>query len=238
MKILMDKFEIMNYIFGANKVALIDTIGNVNIFRGARPLVRNSEFAYSELADRLLDFKVDLRSSLLLDICLIDCTGEREEFVPEVEAFGINSNQWPSSYWPPYLQSGWAPKTLYGSGNVLNDSSSSSSFYRGKFIWWPIQGMTAGDDANTFLRFPGWDFSGLVDYVRELGESNKDNDVVIYFHCSSGADRTGALHMGYLIGHCGKSYADSLNIASEPVGAPNADYICLIKEYCKNCRAK
>jgi len=224
----------MNYTFGADKVALIDTIGKTSIFRGARPLVGDGQFAYNELEIRLKDFGLDLSSSLLLDICLIDCTGERDEFVPEIEAFDIDPTQWPITYWPPYLQSNWDPKKAYGSGYVHErKSSSSSSRHPGYLIWWPIQGMTAGDDPKVFLKSPGWDFSGLVDYIRDLGEKHKEDNVVIYFHCSSGADRTGALHMGYLIKYLNKKYPEALKIASNPVGAPNVDYLYLVQEYCK-----
>ena len=55
----------------------------------------------------------------------------------------------------------------------------------------------------------------------------------MYSTSSSGAERTGAVHMGYLIRYMNKKYSEALEIASNPVGAPNADYLYLVQEYCK-----
>jgi len=217
--------------FGANKVAIVDTVGVNTVVRGARPLTGDApEFAYSELAARLSQFGLDLNNSMLIDVCLIDCVGERDEFVPEIEAFGLDPNKWPSTYWPPYLQPDWNPRWLYGV-SVKQDGVG----HPARFVWWPIQGMSPTDNPDVFLKYPGWDFSGCVDYIKALAVTESGMPSIVYFHCSSGADRTGALHTGYLMKHKKKTLAEASEIAdnSTPVGSPNADYCRLRKAYAK-----
>jgi len=82
-----------------------------------------------------------------------------------------------------------------------------------------------------FLSSPGWDFGGVVDKVIELFENS--TNALIYFHCMLGADRTGALHSGYLMKAKGMSLKKAANITDNATSAhaPNADYVRLRAAY-------
>ena len=213
------------YKFKADHVGLVAETDGAVITRGATPLNQDAAgdytFAYDELIARVRELSIQkLEKPTLIDICLLDCVDERDIFVPEIEAFGVHGYRWPSTYWPPYLQAGWMPTTLHGV-EVCD--------HIGCLCWWPIQGMAEGDDYPVFLESPGWDLDGCVENITTIVK-RKYPESVIYFHCSSGADRTGALHTCYLLKQ-GMGFQKACEAADSLVGPPNVDYCRLRTAY-------
>jgi hypothetical protein len=150
--------------FKPDHVGLVQDKVSSIVTRGAFPMSESSDgvykFAYTDLMakiNQLVGRKIT--NPILIDVCLLDCTGERDLFVPEVESFGVDPNRWPSSYWPPYNQNNWNPRESHGT--KVNKKE-------GRFVWWPIQGMSEGDSPDVFLNSPGWDFAGCVDFIKKL----------------------------------------------------------------------
>lgn len=168
----------------------------------------------------------DLATRKFVDVCTIDNVGERGSFASEIRAFGIDPDKFPTSYWPPYLQPGYVAKTFRGSDLVTEGQTLS-----GSMVWWPFEGLPAGEAPGVYLGSPGWNFSGLVDYINGL--LGTFSNLAIYVHCMLGADRTGAFHIGYLMRthdmdlHDASARANS----STSAGAPRGDYQRLVAAY-------
>lgn len=212
--------------FLAERVGIVDRRDSTILVRGTEPLIgEDLHFAYNEIAAAI---GVNLPDYDFIDVCLIDNVGERWAFAPEVKSFGIDPDkQFPTSYWPPYLQPGYNSKALIGT-----ELTTEGKTVPGQMIWWPIEGVPKGQDGQTELHWPGWNFIGLVDYLIDLFGSFKQT--VIYFHCMVGSDRTGAAHIGYLMKAKGMSL-DQAIAASKITQAPppRNDYMDLVHAYAK-----
>ena len=152
--------------------------------------------------------------------------GERAQWEPLMQAFGVDPGLFPVSFWPPYLQPGWdrnelLGKTLTTEGETLPGSVS----------WRPFEGLPPGEDPKVYLTWPGWDFSGFIDHVIDLLRTSVNT--AIYVHCQLGADRTGAFHIGYLMRAKGFDLENAIltAVSSTPAGPPNADYLRLVTAY-------
>ena len=211
--------------FQADRVGLVDRIAETYLVRGTIPLIgERFKYAYNEIAAAL---KMDFKGLDFIDVCLIDNVSERWAFVPEMEAFGIPGATFPESYWPPYLQSDYKSKAILGAGLTVDGQRR-----MGRIVWWPIEGVPTGQSGETELGWPGWNFCGLVDYLRDLVTTL--DKTVIYFHCMVGSDRTGAAHIGYLMRHKGLPKAEAIEkskITQAPL--PRYDYMNLIDAYAK-----
>ena len=211
--------------FLAERVGIVDQIGNTLLVRGTEPLItEDMHFAYNEIGEAI---GVDLEPYDFLDICLIDNVSERWAWEPEVKAFGIDPNKYPTTYWPPYLQKGYNSKAIIGSKLTTEGHSVPAGM-----IWWPIEGVPNGQDGKVELGSPGWNFTGLIDYLIELSTTLKNT--VIYFHCMVGSDRTGAAHIGYLMKAKGLGLTRAIE-ASQITKAPlpRFDYMNLVEAYAK-----
>lgn len=211
--------------FEADRVGIVDQIGNTLLVRGTEPLITEDlHFAYDEIGDAL---KVDLEPYDFLDLCLIDNVGERWAWEPEIKSFGIDPAQYPTTYWPPYLQKGYDSKALIGrtlttEGHVVPAS----------MIWWPIEGVPTGQNGKVELGWPGWNFVGLIDYLIELSTTLKNT--VIYFHCMLGSDRTGAAHIGYLMKAKNMNLTNAIEKSQiTKATLPRFDYMNLVEAYAK-----
>jgi hypothetical protein len=210
--------------FDTTRLALVDTVGNNLIIRGPEPLYGdNKQFPVDQISSAL---KIYLDQYFIRDICLIDNQGEAWAFYPELAAFHVPSSAYPSTYWPPYLQQSWHPPVCLGKG-----VQAGAKIIPGCMTWWPIEGFPKAESPTVYLTSPGWDFSGVVDYV--ISSSKSPTKTAVYFHCMLGADRTGALHAGYLMKARGASIAQATTITSTATsaGAPAPDYINLINAY-------
>ena len=210
--------------FLADRCAKIDTVGGNVLIRGNIPLIGDDQhFAYNEIAKAS---QTDLSQFHLIDFSIIDNVGERPYWTKEVQAFGINPNTFPSTYWPPYLQESYNPHTLLGTQVTTEGKSHPASL-----VWWPFEGLPRGENSRVYLHTPGWDYSGFIEYVIELLRTR--TNTAIYVHCMLGADRTGAFHIGYLMKSKGLNLlnATALSVSTTSAGPPNADYARLVAAY-------
>jgi len=208
--------------FDSSRVALVDTVGPSALIRGPMPLL-DGQFAYQGIAKAS---GLDLPGYPLLVVSLIDCTGERQMLTGELSAFG-QPNRWPPSYWPPFLQPGYDPRRHWGT-SVTDETGAPRP---GSLAWWPIEGLAQGQDPAMLLRWPGYNMSGLVDWLILTLEGCPKT--AVYVHCSLGADRTGAAIAGYLVKRRGMTADAALAEVSRQTsaGSPNADYVRLVRAY-------
>lgn len=215
--------------FDPTRIAIVDrdNTREVALVRGMNPATSGS-FAYEELGLALIRYGLDIASRTLIVINVIDNVGERWAWSPEAEVFGVDPAVYPSSDWPPYVhRSHWDPAQPIGDGQWSVGSRTGP----GEFYWWPFEGLPENTDPEVFLKSPGWDFTGAVEFVDSLYRQSRR--AVIYFHCMLGADRTGALHTGYLMRARGMSLTGASRVADSVTSAkgPNADYQRLREAY-------
>jgi len=213
--------------FDPTRVALVDKISSDEtlLIRGMDPAVSGT-FCKEDILSALKGLGLKTEGKKLIVISVIDNTGERWAWAPELQAFGVDPDSIPQDQWPPYVHiPGWDPSKPLGSNEV------------GDFYWWPFEGLPDNADPKVFLGSPGWDFSGVVNLVLSL--CSREKDAIIYFHCMLGADRTGALHTGYLL-RGGMDLQEACEIADKATsaGPPNADYIRLRAAYAASLQGK
>jgi hypothetical protein len=207
----------MDFVY--TRVALVDSNSSNLLVRGMDPAVSGT-FSSQDIIDAVTALGVDPTGKTLVVVNVIDNVGERWAWAPEVTAFGADPDDTPTTDWPPYVNiPNWDPGTPIGSNTV------------GDLYWWPFEGLPDNTDPTVFLSSPGWDFAGIVDKVIELFQTSTDS--LIYFHCMLGADRTGALHTGYLMKAEGMDLDSASKLAdgATSAGSPNADYVRLRAAY-------
>lgn len=202
--------------FSPELVKVVDRVGPNTLIRGPMPLRADESFAYEDIAQAT---GLDLTQKTFVDISLIDCTGEHMFLAAEMAAFGLTAPE--PSYWPPFLQPDYHPSK--GTPSTLPGG------HPAKFFWWPIEGIGAGADPTPMLYSPGYNFAGLVGRLTQLMYDPSPKNV--YIHCMLGADRTGALHGGYLLKKQEPLSRVLQLIDCTPAHLPNVDYIRLIEAY-------
>ena len=210
--------------FIPDRCVIVDMIGSNTLIRGNMPLIApDDHYALSEISAAS---GVNMAGKRFIEIPIIDNVGERDQFAAIIQAFGVDPENYPTSFWPWWQQPGYNPDTQRGT--ILTTEGHSIS---GSFIWRPFEGLPANTDSDLFLYAPGWDFDGFITMVVDLLHTCEDT--VIYVHCQLGADRTGAFHIGYLMNAHGLDLETAIKEASDatPAGAPNADYIRLVTAY-------
>jgi len=214
-----------NDVFLNTTVNLVDydpTTGSL-LVRGNMPRYQatdgNYYFAYDQILNALQALpnlpvsSSSLSDYYLFDVSLIDNQGDYDIFCDELAAFGLipytqsppASLPIPFSYWPPYPTS-YTPAQIQGTQVQVAASDSTC----GGMVWWPIEPFTLTPPPSPNIDFyvdtaGGFQFAGLVEYLNELLTSSAAlssppaTPYLIYFHCDSGVNRTGALNMGYFM---------------------------------------
>lgn len=218
------------------------------LFRGTVPLVDNDGaciFGYLALQARfqkILDnpaFRLD--DFHLIVVMILDDTGEYDAFAAEVGSFndasGTPLDPMVLSHdqtYPGYQIPGWNPTTLYG--RTVTDENGAE--HAGALVWWPIEACGGSACNRTFLG-PGnnqsYNFIGLIDFIHTTlqGAPMNGKPVLIYFHCISGVDRTGATAIGYAMNYLGLTYSEAETQAkNNDTPDPSPDYLTLACAYC------
>lgn len=209
-----------------------NTLNNTYLVRGNEPLNDDNTFAYDAINKKLktLINGFDLTKFKLITISIIDNNpaSERQDLESEFNAYGITSEEFDKKF--PYPDS-WPP--VYRGIDVKVQYGTEVSGHKGSIIWYPVQGCS--DMNNCELVEPSqFNFSGLVDYINSI--MTTENNVVIYYHCEHGHDRTSALTAAYMLKYMGRTLDEVLN-NRPPLGAKafshawEAYYEQLVKYY-------
>lgn len=180
-------------VYNENRTFLLDQNQGSLLLRGNEPLTPQGDFNYRDLSRKVEQLvpNFDLQTCNLITVSLLDnkANSEREDLKLEFESFGISAAQFdldfPESIWPPHAN-GVNLQTRYGTSVQGNP---------GSLIWYPVQGCT-GASGCSLTEDSLYAFSALPGFLHTLlTESN----TVIYFHCTTGNDRTGAVAAAYLM---------------------------------------
>jgi hypothetical protein len=175
----------------------------------------------------------------------------------------------PDGCWPPGNCSHFLPRTLYGKNFAQVTGHPSGQFVWWPVWFWGCQGDNAPSpkvdffcstdggadmgcpatpwpegsicDPLKLLQSPGFNFIDLVDFLGELLRETEPSGKkrLIYFHCILGSDRTGGLHMAYLLNNYVTSFAKAREYAKFPIGLhyPNTASQRLVNAYCHYLQA-
>jgi hypothetical protein len=193
-------------IYSPKRTYLVNTVGTNYLVRGNEPLNESGAFAYDELNEKLQTLIPDfnLKNNKLITISLIDNNpaSERSDLNKEFLAYGISQEDFDKylsfpNTWPPF----------YRGVDVKAQSGTTVCGQSGAMVWYPVQGCS--DENNCELvEAPQFNFSGLVDYMQAL--ITTEENVVVYYHCEHGHDRTSALTGAYMLKYMGKTLEDVL----------------------------
>ena len=219
--------------YSPKRTYLVNTGGTNNyLVRGNEPLNNDGSFAYDKINEKLKtrinDF--DLKKYNLITISLIDNNpeSERGDLKCEFLAYGVDNIEFNTlfpfpSTWPPVYR-GVDVKKQYGT--KINGN-------KGSIVWYPVQGCSDMNNCE-IVESPQFNFSGLVDYINSI--MTNQTDVVIYYHCEHGHDRTSALTGAYMLKYMNRTLDEVIN-NRPPLGAKafthdwESNYEQLVKYY-------
>ena len=218
------QFDNVHYL--SQRTALVARVGNNFLVRGNLPIDPAGNFVYDSIIHFIETQAPGILTSShwLIDVSMIDNrpAGELPELQNELKGYGLANTAIPD-YWPPFSQ-----------GYVSLLQGEQVNGHNGRFFWWPIEGYSPryswNDRMSTFIT-GGYNFDGLVDKIDSLFRDTSQNRI-IYYHCTWGADRTGALTYGWLVKHGGYS-RDSALAKVNSVTIPNDNYRLMIDDYQK-----
>jgi len=214
--------------------SVISVHGQNVLVRGSHPIDVQGNFVYDQILSALKSKvpAIDFTSHTLFDVTMIggQGTGEWTQLQQELQAYGLADTAVPSA-WPPYTV-----------GYVTKPLGKQVSGHPGRLCYWPIQGfnpaMTWEQKVGQFFtnngyngQPGGYNFNGLVGMLDSLLKDNTSRKI-IYYHCTFGHDRTGALTFGWLVKFGG--YTKEKAIAKvDSVFIPNEHYMGMINDYYK-----
>lgn len=214
-----------------NRTKIVDQHGANYLVRGNLPIDSNQNFTYDQINEKLKSLpetgaNFDLKDHLLVVISILDNFQPDPHVNMVLKAFYLEDKVIPPAY-PPTLD--------YGHPALGTHCLA----YPGHFIWWPIQGTTKDlpkeqivkmfIENKGYLDLGSYYFDGLVDCLHEL-LTISSQPTVIYYHCSLGADRTGAATFGYAVKHKGMGYNQAKAFVRE-IEVPAPPYVHLEDEY-------
>lgn len=221
-----------NVVYQPALTSVIATNGQNVLVRGSHPIDAQGNFVYDQILSAVTTKipSIDFSNHTLIDVTMIGgkATGEWAQLQQELLAFGLADTAVPTA-WPPYTVGYVA--TLLGT-NVCSHS--------GKLCYWPIQGYNPSMPMeqkigqfftnNGYNGQPGgYNFDGLVSLLDSLLKDNTSRKI-IYYHCTFGHDRTGALTFSWLVKFGG--YSKALAIAKvDSIFIPNEHYMGMINDY-------
>ena len=235
--------------FISKRLAIVDMdakTGNI-LVRGNLPLVKKEMnacypgqdrcFAYDEINIKMKErmqktdpgFNFNIEEYEIIEFVLHDNAGNKDELTVEMNALGLNLDAIVNGYgykWPPYDDAGdWKPKTVY--------TSTLAEKKLWGLIWWPIYacGTKPCNEIDTDRGLNKYHFLDASAYLKELltTPASSGKKRLIYFHCIQGADRTGSLHIAYIMDNNPElSFADAIDRAwkgkREGSDDPQLDY--------------
>jgi len=248
--------------FDPKRLAIVDVYNDNLLVRGNFPFVKKDadnpchpdfpgqehcfalEAFTSKMKEVRKDFDIDQYE--IIDFSLIDNQGTFDELTAEANAIGLGIEDikcGSHSYWPPYNGCTWDPKTLY--------ISTSSENIPWRLVWWPVYAcanpIPCGSD-QAEIGLDRFHFSEASKFLNELlkGSSESGKKRLIYFHCVQGTDRTGALHIAYLMDNNPQmKFTEALEGATkgtkqgsddqqlDPPLVPMCTYVGLAYRYCQ-----
>jgi hypothetical protein len=220
-----------NVVYQPTVTKLVAVHGQNILVRGSLPIDSSGIFVYFPIRNYLMTkLSINMVYYTLIDVSLVDNIprGELTQLNQELLNFNLPDSAVPS-VWPPYTI-GYKAKLL----------GKSVYFETARFLWWPIQGydpaLPWAQKVGQFFtntgyngQTGGFNFDGLVDRLDSL-LNDETYPKVIYYHCISGNDRTGALTFAWLVKHGGLSKAAALATV-DSVATPNNDYMGMINDY-------
>ncbi len=255
--------------FVDGRVAVVDVdkaTGNV-LVRGSIPLTGDTREAksYQYEAIKVItkeklktldpDFHFEIADYDVIEFVLHDNATNAIELNLEMNALGRSLDDIVNGYgrkWLPYdNDSDWEPETIY--------TSTIAEKILGGLVWWPMFACPSKPCDNTIRKYDGLytetevalDKMHFIDasaYLRTLlttadGSGKKR---LIYFHCVTGTDRTGALHITYILdNNPDLSFREAIEKAKigamqgsdvqqlDPVLVPLCAYAGLAYRYCQ-----
>jgi len=211
--------------FLEKRLAIVDVdkmTGNI-LVRGNLPLVKKGTnacylgqdrcFAYDEINAKMKERMQKIDSSFdfnieeydVIEFVLHDGAGNRPELTVEMNALGLDvKNITCGAKWLPYQGcDAWDPKVIY--------TSIKEEKKLWGLVWWPMYPCPnmpcddtkkiVDDSTETEIALNRFHFNDASAYLKTLLTTRSDSGKkrLIYFHCIQGADRTGTLHIAYIM---------------------------------------
>jgi hypothetical protein len=193
--------------FNPARVAIVDEFDGNLLVRGNLPLVKtdpDSEYHYAwaelktKMEGKIPGFKIE--DYEIIDFALIDNqVSGKVQMTALIKALGMEGlgSIHCGDHWYPFQGCDWEPAEIYWSTAVDKKLAG--------LVWWPVWACPSipcmGDEIDTALDPKQFNFIDASAFLKELlttkSESGKKR--LIYFHCVQGTDRTGALHIAYIL---------------------------------------